>query len=143
MAERFDWHESYELGVELLDVHHRQLMVLAAEVARRAEGHAPRAELEAALEALTSFTAAHFAAEERAMVEAGFDDTTHHHEQHGELLGQLRRFGARLLRERSREDIAKTLTFLSKWVVHHILHSDRKFAEHLSFRGEPAHAERT
>lgn len=131
----FHWHKDYELGVEALDEPHRKLVDLAGQVAKRLRAQAPKEELAASVRALADFTASHFAEEERLMSSSGYRENTVHAEHHGELLGQLERFALRLLSHNCSREATRTLHFLRHWVAHHITHSDRKFAAHLSSQG--------
>lgn len=131
----FRWHKDYELGVAALDEPHRKLVDLAGEVAERLRAKAPKEELAAGVRALAHYTATHFAEEERLMFSSGYRENTVHAEHHNELLGQLERFAQRLLSHNCSRETTRTLHFLRHWVAHHITHSDRKFAAHLSSQG--------
>lgn len=134
----FRWRKKYELGMAAFDKPHRRLLALAGEVAQRVRARAPAEEVAASVRALADFTAAHFAEEERLMAASGYRENAVHAEQHGELLGQLERFARRLISHKKHpHDSAKTLAFLRDWVALHIMHSDRKLADHLSSQRLP------
>lgn len=126
------WKPGLELGVRVLDTHHQRMFALTNEVISASGAPVPRATVLAKLHNLAEFTAWHFAFEEDLMVETGFDGDANHGEQHGELLGQLRRFIARVDRGSvSPVHNASTFHFLGKWVTQHILLTDRLLAAHL------------
>lgn len=131
-----DWGPGLELGVRVLDTHHRRLVVLANEVVAAIRQDAPRAQVLQKLRDLAEFAAWHFRFEEELMDQTGYLDHTHHDEQHGELLGQMERFIGRVADGTAGLlHSARTFTFLGAWVSHHIAHTDRHLADHLLRRG--------
>lgn len=130
------WKPDLELGVHVLDTHHQRLIAMINEVITATKAPAPRVEVLAKLRALVDFTAWHFGFEEDLMIETGYQDSTRHSEQHGELLGQLTRFVQRIDRGSAGSlQSAKTFNFLGKWVTRHIQLTDRPLAAHLLDRG--------
>lgn len=130
------WKPNLILGVCVIDTHHKRLIALTNEVIASTKAPAPPAAVRAKLSALIEFTAWHFRFEEDLMVETAYQDNTHHSEQHGELLGQLRRFAERIDRGTAGPlQSAKTFSFLGNWVTQHIRLTDRPLAAHLLDRG--------
>lgn len=130
------WRPELELGVRVLDTHHRRLVALTLEVYEKARGGASQAEVLKRLRALIDFAAWHFGFEESVMAETGFREKAAHGEQHGELLGQLQRFAGRVETGAAGPlHSARTFAFLDAWVMRHILLTDRCLAEYLVDRG--------
>lgn len=130
------WKPNLELGVRVIDAHHKRLIALSNEVIASTKAHAPPTAVRAKLSALIEFTAWHFRFEEDLMVETAYQDSTGHSDQHAELLCELRRFAGRI--DRGAADplqSAKMFSFLGNWVTQHILLTDRPLAAHLLDRG--------
>ena len=130
------WEPRLELGVCVLDTHHRRLVALAHEVFAKVRAAAPEAEVLAKLRELADFAAWHFGFEEDLMAETAYQDGTLHAEQHSELLGQLERFVERVKAgSASLLHNARTFAFLGVWVTRHIQLTDRPLAAHLINHG--------
>lgn len=131
-----DWSPGLELGVLVLDTHHRRLVELANVVFAGLRAGAPRPEILTSLRQLADFAAWHFRFEEVLMQETAYADRTRHDEQHGELLGQMERFIGRIASgSATLLQSARTINFLGAWVTHHIQHTDRPLADHLIRHG--------
>lgn len=130
------WNPRLELGVRVLDTHHRRLVDMANEVFAIVKAGAPLADVLKKLRELADFAAWHFGFEEDLMAETTYQDGTFHGEQHGELLGQLERFVERVKAGSAGPlHSAKTFAFLGAWVTRHIQLTDRPLAAHLLNRG--------
>jgi hemerythrin len=83
-----DWTEDMSVGVESIDVHHRQVWRRIRHLANAvADGRAD--EVRAALRFLHGYLAEHHAEEERWMAEAGYPGAREHTRAHAEILGRV------------------------------------------------------
>jgi hemerythrin len=125
-----EWDYTYELGIETIDGHHRQLIELLNQTYDLLLHSADKAEIQTILQELLRYTEYHFAAEEQLMNEAGYKGLVPHIAKHDGFKDRL----AVLLEDyRSGSPDVNTdmVLFLSVWLRKHILHDDRKFASYL------------
>jgi hemerythrin len=84
-----DWEDGMSVGVESIDVHHRQVWRRIRHLANAvSDGRAD--EVRAALRFLQSYLAEHHAEEERWMADAGYPGAREHTRAHAELLERIR-----------------------------------------------------
>ena len=127
------WNPSLELGVRVLDTHHRRLVDMANEVFAIVKAGAPQADVLKKLRELADFAAWHFGFEENLMAETAYQDGTFHGEQHGKLLGQLERFVERVKAGSAAQ--RQDLRFPRRLGHPAIQLTDRPLAAHLLNRG--------
>ncbi len=127
------WSPNLSVGVEALDSDHQELIEvlnrLDAEVGRGAE-HDQVAQI---LDELISHTEAHFRREEEIMAREDYPDAEHHtmiHQALGEEIQEFRqRFAAGM-------EIGPEITeFLKRWLIGHIMESDKHLGGYLLGRG--------
>ncbi len=83
-----DWEDELSVGIEVLDVHHRQVWRRIRHLANAvADGRAD--EVRAALRFLHGYLTEHAAEEERWMAEEGYPGALDHARAHGEILGRV------------------------------------------------------
>jgi len=84
-----DWEDGMSVGVESLDVHHRQTMRRIRHLANAvSEGSVDN--IRSSLRFLQGYLAGHHAEEERWMDDAGYPGAREHARLHGELLERIR-----------------------------------------------------
>ena len=130
----FDWEESFEVGVEIIDTHNKQFVGILNEafVSRSYDGSLKRV-----LDRLLEYSKRHFAAEERWMAQQRHAELSLHSEEHGKFAGTIQGFLEDL--EREKKGLHNELVqFLRNWLMHHILHEDAKFVRSLQDPGENA-----
>ncbi|MBK8575158.1 MAG: hemerythrin family protein [Elusimicrobia bacterium] len=124
------WRPELELGVDMMDRHHRRMVTLCGEMAHPGGGRGgSRAASELFLE-LVGLTAMHFEAEEELMRRSDYPGRMDHQDRHHEL--------SRLLLTWERRARCQTvplnssfLQHLNQWVENHILGSDKGFSRFL------------
>lgn len=123
------WNESYSVGVELLDQHHRHL---AALINRLAECTAERGLSETVgdvLEALVRYAEYHFRHEEMLMAAVGYPELAAHRDEHlafCEVIAETCYMAMHGI-----IGIGQLLDFLARWWKEHILLEDMKYRRHL------------
>ncbi len=119
------WDERYNVGVGEIDAQHRRLVAHLNELhdAMNA-GHAD-AHLHAILGGLATYTAEHFATEERYMESIACPNLGEHRREHERLTRQVGNYRAKL----ETGEVAFTselLDFLITWLLDHIQGMDQK-----------------
>ena len=118
------WSDDLDVGNPMIDSDHRHLVAQFNQLAKALSSGETTAELGSILGELLTFTAVHFAREERLMQRIGYLDFAAHKNQHDGLLSDI----AKLQRSFHRGEIAlseKTSAFLREWLLRHIRTSDK------------------
>ena len=128
------WSNAFSVGVKEIDDQHKKLVQLANELndAMKA-GHGKEA-LGKILGELISYTATHFATEERLMERNHYPKADEHKKQHQDLVKSV-------LDLKSKFDAgnatltAEVMVFLRDWLSQHIINSDRALGKDLIAKG--------
>jgi len=84
-----EWKVEYSVGIESMDVEHRDMIELINSVYNELEGRRDGDAIEGFLGEVHSAISSHFALEERIMREADFVEYAEHKEDHEGLLDQI------------------------------------------------------
>lgn len=121
-----DWRDEYLIGVEELDYEHRNLINRLNELHEQLAHHNEKAIIEDCLVEIHVRVEAHFALEERFMLDNDFKNYTHHKKEHDDFLAVIvdliEKF--RTNPELSYGDELEEQ--LQHWIVNHILTSDQE-----------------
>ena len=128
----FEWSEDCSVGIPELDVQHRQLIELLAEL-RRCAHLADGAKLApAALQAVVDYAERHLQREELVLRVRGYPGYLDHKAEHD----LYRQRVASLQVQTGRRDLAiRIANFLTEWWRSHILTSDQQYAHF--FQSQP------
>lgn len=130
-----EWKAGYDIGVDLIDKQHRQLVEMISRLEASLATDAENREMGDALKFLVDYTHQHFSDEEEFMLNAGFPMYEKHKGLHKDLIHEVKEVLLKLKRGeaiRPRE----LISFLTDWLMNHILDEDRKIAEYISARKE-------
>jgi hemerythrin len=84
-----EWKAEYSVGIESMDVEHREMIELINNVYGELEGRRDTDAIEGFLGEVHSAISSHFALEERIMREAGYEEYEAHKNDHEALLDQI------------------------------------------------------
>lgn len=126
----FQWYDRYDVGHEEIDSDHRYLFKLINEFHESlTAGHAAE-RIATTLESLVAYTRFHFAREENHMLARSYDEYRAHKQMHDKLIHDLE-----ALRRRFEEGDAlvgiEMSSFLTDWLINHIMRTDTKLAAFL------------
>lgn len=129
-----DWDEHMAVGITEIDEQHKRLLDLINELHDVCTSECGGNTVARAADAFTQYTRRHFAIEEQYMDSYGYPEKELHLEQHMECsLKALDFFGDHL--EGINPNLGKDmLEYFKKWLLNHILKTDRRLGEFL--RGE-------
>lgn len=131
------WKDSYAIGVKKFDDHHIHLVEIINRLDEALRSSDQQAMVGDILRELSSYTVEHFRSEEEYMKSIHFDGFQHHHQEHEKLTRKLHDHMDAL--DLLGETIERGhLTFLSEWLLKHIVDEDAKYAEFAKARGLPA-----
>ncbi len=125
-----EWKAEYNLGIPSIDQQHRRLvaMINALDEGLQTRGRYSDKILRQIFVELGDYTASHFGYEESLFDEYGYAEAEEHKQQHMALLDQV--LGLQMRVEHGEMDVGpELLEFLQHWLKHHILGSDREYAE--------------
>lgn len=122
----FEWSESYSVGDEEFDTHHKQL-IRYIQILDDPTAHSDIEFIGAIVDGLVAYTNYHFTAEEEMMRGADYPGFDRHLAQHVDFVDKATRFRDEL---RGGEAAVgdEILDYLKLWLVKHILTEDRGFA---------------
>lgn len=124
------WNSSFETGVGLIDEQHRHLVDLINDLARQYVRGLDPGGAQRIVGALADYTAYHFDAEEALWAEALQDDqwAVAHRRAHQGFVDKVRGLQADLSRHEALPALDDLLSFLTRWLAHHILYDDKRMA---------------
>ncbi|MEJ2345264.1 MAG: bacteriohemerythrin [Gammaproteobacteria bacterium] len=129
----FQWDASYCVGIPEVDDQHEKLVGMVNRLDEAVTAGRDETAIDQILKGLLDYTRYHFGTEERLMEAAGLQDDEHykkHKNQHIDFVNTVVEEVTAL--RRNHEPVsAPLLQYLIKWLVEHILGSDREMARHL------------
>ena len=130
------WSEEYALGLPQIDDQHKFLFELIDEVWRAIASRSDRETLLRVVGALEEYTISHFGAEEAFMREHLYSRYFEHKAEHEKFVSRIAHEKAAVTA--GRQLSLDLLHFLRDWLVQHIRHTDRGYAE--EFRAQKQEA---
>lgn len=124
------WENRLATGVELFDEHHRHLVGLLNKTYDDFIFGAPDEQIIQIIEELICYAGYHFAAEETWMREHRYPKLHEHSREHEMFTKKIHEFRSDL--DNGNVEISlDVLTFLKRWLKHHILESDADYGHFL------------
>lgn len=128
--ELIKWNDSYLLGIEEIDNQHKGLVIIINELFNyMSEGRAKK-NLTDVFDHLTEYTELHFGAEEMMLVKYAYPDYDQHKLEHEKFIDKLNSFKADFKSGKITISL-EVLNFLKDWLINHIMHTDKKYSEHI------------
>jgi hemerythrin len=128
------WNQKMELGIELLDGHHRTLMSLLVDLSNALEMGCDREFMLSMIDALKSYSKYHFIAEERFMLERKYPLLELQREEHRRFVGAIEEFSTSFAGS-TQSHLRDLHAFLKRWLIDHILTKDKDFGEYYAPTG--------
>ncbi len=130
------WNDTLSLHVEELDRQHMKLIAIINELHdAMGQGRGKRV-VGDILDRLVDYTTYHFGAEEQLMEAHAYPGSARHHVQHVEFVKRLIELRAAYAQRQIALSIT-VMTFLSDWLVDHIMGSDQLIGPHLAAKVAP------
>lgn len=118
------WIESFNLGVRVIDEHHRQLVDLLNKVYDDVTSGEPVSRIEVVLTELFDYATYHFSTEEEWMREMAYEGAADHTVQHIMFTDRLTDL-VNGYHEGMEGMNSEIFSFLTHWLLDHILEADR------------------
>jgi hemerythrin len=122
----FKWSSDLSVGIEEFDSHHKRLIQLINDLNDAISAGNEATATREVLTELTNYTMYHFFAEEEAMQKYGYPGYQQHRQEHIALIEKTLGF----VQDWHRGETGlgrEVLEFLKGWLMHHILHTDKKY----------------
>jgi len=130
----FSWsQEEHSVGVSIFDQEHQRLAALMSQIHATLQTSHDRDKAQRLLEAFIVAAQAHFDHEERIMANTDYPDQAAHATEHEALMDQ-----AKAMFQRVQQGSISALSipgFLKAWLIHHMQHTDRRYAAHMRRNG--------
>jgi hemerythrin len=120
------WYKSYELGITVIDDHHKHLLNLLNQVFEDFTSGASQESLCIVLDQLIEYTKYHFAAEEDLMLLHEYHGLKKHLEEHEIFTNRVEEIQKKFHSEKTNL-FPEVLQFLQNWFSHHILKTDAEY----------------
>ena len=128
---RFEWKDEYNSGVRSIDEDHQRFFAIANEFAAEAESGVDAEKIEAVVQELILQAEEHFDREERYMRRGGYPGYAKHRRIHEDLRDAVVGLREIFHENPSCVDPEKLVTFLGKWLIHHIVTVDFEMVKFL------------
>lgn len=129
----FAWSQKYSVGIPAMDAQHRELVSLLNQIQNAIlSGHSDGVTWEL-LDRLALYTVRHFKAEEALMSAVDYPEVVSHCQAHRKLTERVEQFIATREAGSSVHNF-EMAEFLSDWLNHHILGSDKLYGEWILLR---------
>jgi len=121
-----EWKDEFEIGISSVDYEHRGMILMINKLHGKLAENADKDTIVDFLGEIHALISAHFALEEKEMLEMSYDDFEAHKDDHEELLDQIRDMMDEVEQDDSR-DIEKDLSRrLNSWFTEHFRTRDAR-----------------
>ncbi len=124
----------YHVGVREVDTQHINLIRLINELHDAMRRRSGRELIESTLRRTLSYTRYHFRTEDTLMLRHAYPRRLEHGREHAELIRRVESLRQQL-KDSEVGVVVETLDFLTQWLSHHILVSDKQLAAFLNDQG--------
>jgi hemerythrin len=122
------WSPEYDIGIERIDRQHRTFLGLVNDYQAERQGTTDRKRLLNLLNEVLLYATFHFCSEENVMEELGYPELEQHVQQHIQLVDSLSNKITELQMSRCSPQVVET--FLTDWLINHVLDDDSKIPLH-------------
>lgn len=129
-----DWTPSLSVGIADIDRQHKSLVEQINALNEAMKAGKGKEALGKVLSELISYTASHFATEEKLFDKYAYPDTAAHKKEHGQLVQKVTAFKADFDKGQTGLTV-QVMNFLGDWLRTHIQGSDSKYAPFLQSKG--------
>merc|ERR1711941_18556 len=123
MGGLIDWDETMSVGVEEIDIQHRQLILLVNESYEALQRH-DEDKIPALLKKMKDYAAVHFEAEEAYMKRNNYPGLEAHKLKHVRFKKDVEEFQQK---KHEKTNLSKLFVYLSRWLTRHIMDEDKRY----------------
>ncbi|MDU0459702.1 MAG: bacteriohemerythrin [Geobacteraceae bacterium] len=126
-----EWNDSFLVGVDPFDEHHKHLVDLLNRSYNELEHDAHLESCGDLLDELSDYVSYHFVREELWMMESSYPRYEQHIAEHNSYIQHLQEF-QQDYKQGKAETSLEIFTFLRRWLIEHILKSDADYGRFIS-----------
>jgi hemerythrin len=130
-----EWNEKMSVGVSIIDDEHKNLLGMLNELYNAMVSKQSDEALGKVLDGLIAYTVYHFKHEEALFARTRYPAAAEHEKEHADLTKQVLDVQKQYREGASATLSTEVLNFLRKWLLAHILRSDKKYGLHLNANG--------
>ena len=124
-----NWDNNYKINIEVIDDQHKGMLDLISRITGDYNAEEQRRRIADTVRELVSYTARHFADEQKLMNQIDYPDYQSHVRLHKEFIIHVKGILIRL-RKGKNVDLAEIRQFLEKWWIDHIVIEDSRFGKY-------------
>jgi len=126
------WKAEYNLGIPIIDEHHRTIVALINTLAYGIMNNQTKKVLNPLISMIYNYTNIHFQLEEKFLEEINYHDSQGHHALHFELINKYSDISSRSIRSKNPYEF---MEFLRDWWLNHICEKDLEYRKYLDSSG--------
>ena len=128
------WSNDLSVQIEIIDKQHQKLIAMINEINDAMRQGKGREIVGKIIDGLVSYTQTHFAVEENYFKQFAYPDTARHVVEHQEFVKKAAAFQSDFKNGKLTLSV-QVINFLSDWLKHHILGTDKKYVPFLQQKG--------
>jgi hemerythrin-like metal-binding protein len=121
------WRSEFDTGIQAIDADHRKLVDLLNQVQDAVETGGAQATLQKVVRELVDYVTQHFDREEKMLEACNYPKLESHIDLHLDFAGRVRSLLGHDFASADKAEAQELMTFLSGWLIDHILQEDRKY----------------
>ncbi len=125
-----EWSDKLSVHVDEIDAQHKKLIDLINRLNEAWKEEYKPEDVRMVFMELIEYTKYHFTSEEKYMEECNYPDLEVHKKQHATFVNKLKKLQAKCSYN-SKEVYTDLLSFLSNWILGHIMHSDQEYVPYM------------
>ncbi len=125
------WKDEYLIGEHLIDFDHQMLVNVSNELFHNIEDGTGHEVIEKTIHCLNDYIDRHFAHEEALFLDSDYPNAKAHIEMHREIEKIFRGIETAYDKDPHSLDPGEILDFLKRWLIRHILKTDREYIPYL------------
>jgi len=129
-----DWSDEFSVKIQSIDKQHSKLIVLINDLHSAMKLGKGKEAVEVVIRDLISYTKVHFSHEEEMMQKYSYPGFSKHKSIHDDLVKQVLDI-EKNFKEGKTVISQEVLNFLKKWLVDHILATDKQYSSFLTAKG--------
>jgi diguanylate cyclase (GGDEF)-like protein/hemerythrin-like metal-binding protein len=118
------WNEGMSVGIDAIDEDHKQIIAILAKLTSAEHGETSAQTIDEIFTELEHYVILHFSREEALLERANYPELIAHKASHQKFIDKLPKLKNEWLTKDCLACSEKITTFLSKWIVNHILEDD-------------------
>ena len=125
------WNEGMSVGIDAIDKDHKQIIAILAKLTSAEHGETSAQTIDDIFTELEHYVTLHFSREEALLEKANYPEITAHKASHQKFIDTLPKLKQEWLTKDCLACSEKITTFLSKWIVNHILEEDLDYVSYV------------